>query len=401
MISGWNDPQRWRTRLVIIRGAMTAVLGILLWAANSFSTLPIPAPVVYLWLLLLLSPSLLYITTLKADNNWQWQLLGIELMLDQVFFLGLLHQLGGSTNPIAYYLLVPILLGALALPFVPSLLQTMVAIGGYAITLRWHLIPQDNSHLHSLTQELHPAHGLGMWVAFSLIAIVLTALAQLLRTAEQREHRRQATALNLALQRERMYQVAATLADQAHELNTPLNSMLLIGENLQQHPELPVAMQNSIRQLIGLIERIANVLRPGRADPGGNARAIHLSELVKQVRQSMKHLAPMMKISLKPGSDPALTHPEIWQRVLHNLAYNACDAGASCLTIACMEADEATLLRVTDDGPAQQQQYHREGLGIGLALTETSLAALGATLSLSCSETETRVDIYLPGKPER
>ncbi len=401
MISGWSDPQLWRTRLVIIRSAMTAVLGVVLWVASSFSMLPIPMLVVCLWLLLLLSPSLVYLTTRHANGAWQWQLLGVELMLDQVYFLGLLHQLGGSTNPLAYYLLVPVVLGALALPFVPSLLQTMVAIGGYAITLRWHLIPQDSSHLHSLTQALHPAHGLGMWVSFSLIAIVLTILAQLLRAAEHRESRRQATALNLALQRERMYQVAATLADQAHELNTPLNSMLLIGEDLLQHREIPETMQSAIKQLMGLIDRMANVLRPGGANARENVRETRLSQLISEVRQSMKYLAPMMQVVQKTGPDPVLSHQEIWQRVLHNLAYNACDAGATMLTLACIETDEGIILRVTDNGPVQQHERRHEGLGIGLALTETSLAALGATLRLSYSETETRVDIYLPGKLQR
>ena len=94
--------------------------------------------------------------------------------------------------------------------------------------------------------------------------------------------------------------------------------------------------------------------------------------------------------------DPLLRQRGTWQRVLANLGYNACDAGATHLDIACDQDSNGLLIQISDDGPRGDGQREREGLGIGLALVETSLAALGATLELDFDRQWTQARIRVP-----
>lgn len=396
MTPSWQDPRTWRRRLVFLRGSLVTLLALLYLVADWHAASPLPTLQVGLWLALLWLPSVIFLLTRNRPPRWQWWLCGMEVLVDQLLFLALLHQLGGSANPLAFYLLLPVLIGALALPPAAAGLQVVVAISGYGLTLHWHNVPYHHPHLHALTNEIHPDHGLGMWLAFAAVAVVLTLLGQLLRQAQQREQRSQGTALTLALQRERMYQVGATLADRAHELNTPLSTLLLISESLAEDPALPESRRNDARQIGELARRISILLRPTAPDSASLAQPRHLSSLCEELALTLRHLAPTLTVRWQGPADPALTQSSSWQRVLANLGYNACDAGASTLDIACVQTQSGWLIQVSDDGPRQADQPGREGLGIGLALVETSLAALGATLELTFERQWTQARIQLP-----
>ena len=396
MTSSWQDPRAWRRRLVFLRGSLVTALALLYLLADLRAASPLPSVQVALWLVLLWLPSLLFLLTRNRPVRWQWWLCGLEVLIDQLLFLALLHQLGGSANPIAFYLLLPVLLAALALPLPVSLLQSAIAIGGYGLTLHWHLVPSHHSHLHALTNEIHPDHGLGMWLAFSAVAAVLTILGQLLRQAQQRELRSQGTALNLALQRERMYQVGATLADRAHELNTPLSTLLLLSESLAEDTDLPAHSREDAQQIGALARRISALLRPAPETAAQAEPPCPLSVLTGELALTLRHLAPTLNVRWQGPLDPLLRQRGTWQRVLANLGYNACDAGATHLDIACDQDSNGLLIQISDDGPRGDGQREREGLGIGLALVETSLAALGATLELDFDRQWTQARIRVP-----
>lgn len=393
-MNSWNDPLLWRRRLVRVRGVLVTALALLFLLAELHAALPIPALLVVGWLTLLLLPSVLFLATRKLPAPAQPVLLTVELLLDQLFFLFLMHQLGGSTNPLAYYLLIPVLIGALSQPLAPSILHSTVAIGGYGLTLHWHIMPGADTHLHALTHDMHDSHGFGMWLAFGLIALVLNALGQMLRNAELREQQRQASALTLALQRERMYQVAGTLADRAHELNTPLASLMLISEELQASAELPETLRPPVNQLRSLAERIGELVRP----PAGHTDAppARLSVLCEELGRTLRHLAPGIRINWEGPEDPLFSQPAAWQRILANLGYNACDAGARAIHVRCERDGEHWLIQFSDDGPTHATSADREGMGIGLALVETTLTALDASLTLTFHHQWTQARIRAP-----
>lgn len=389
-----SSPDQWRRRLLILRGMLIVVLA-LVALTTSLQNLDLLTPKqAAIWLTLLWLPSVWYWPTRKLSLSMQSAWLTADLLSDSLLFMALIYTFGGAANPLTFYLLIPVMVAGLSLPLVRSVTITAISIGGYGLLLYWHAVPSQHSGLHAITHDMHSLHGQGMWLAFSLIGIILTLLGQALQRARRDEQTQQATALSLALQREKMYQLAGSLADRAHELNTPLSTLLLLLEELQDDTPDPESLRNGLHQAQQLAERMATVLKQDIASQAGNGQAT-LSSLCKDIRQPLKLLAPTMTLQCDLNDDPTLAPASSWQRILLNLGYNASDAGATTLHIACRSEGQDWLLQISDDGPRHSDSA-REGLGIGLALIETTLATLQARIEYRFDKHWTQALILIP-----
>ena len=386
-----DSSQYWRRRLVLLRGVVASALGLLFLLLEMHAATPLPAFHMVLWLALLLTPSLLFLLTRKRPPQGQYRLLQTELGLDLVLTLVVLHQMGAIAHPMAFYLLVPVLMAALSLSSAAAVLATTTAAAGFGFALHMH----TTAALPGAPSALPPGQGFGLWLVFSILAATMTLLGQLLRNAQHREHERRAAMLDLAMRRERMYQVATSLADRAHELNTPLSSMMLLCDNLLRDNTLSPTLREDLEQLQGLSRRLAGEIRPER-EGSGEKTPVDLAQLTRDTAREVRHLAPRMQIHWEGPENPRPLRTELWRRVLRNLAYNACDAGARRLHVACHTHNGDRVLQVSDDGPCHGAPGGRESLGIGLALVETSLAAAGTSLELEHSARWTQARIRIP-----
>lgn len=349
------------------------------------------------WLAALWLPSVWYWPTRSVSHQRLAQLLTLELAADSLLFLGLMYSLGGSANPLTFYLLVPVLISALSLPLSSGAIITALNIGGYGVVLYWHQIPDQHSGLHAMTHELNALHGQGMWLAFSFVAVALTMLGQSLQRAQQMESAQQATELSLALQRERMYQLAGGLADRAHELNTPLSTLLLVLEEIHENSRNNPTLLPLVEQSQGLSERLASILRSDLNTPTEDS-AQRLSTLHRELRHALRLLAPTLEISCADTLDPLLAPASAWQRILLNLGYNASDAGANVLHIECQQHGAHLIIQISDDGPRKPGSA-RQGLGVGLALIETTLASMDGTIEYRFAPRWTQALIKIPYEP--
>lgn len=375
-----NPHRLWRRRLIALRSLLVVCLALALLTLPRFSPDLLPPPALLAGLAALLLPSLLAVCTLNVAPPRQQRLLGIELALDLLFVLALVQQLGGAANPLSFYLLVPLLLAALTLP--PRVAWSLLALTllGYTVVGLWHSAPAPHSTLHALSRELSPTHGLGMAVVFAALAAVLTLLGQVIQSLTREQQRQQERLLELAGRRERLYQVAATLAHQAHELNTPLSSLVMLADNARQEPGLPEATRDDLAQIEALARRLADRLR--HADNAEPPQECAFRELGERLRQHLRHLCPTLTLTVEGPLDTPIHNAPAWFRVLANLGYNAIDAGAERLVVRLQDDGRQALLQVSDDGPRHERHPDREGLGIGLALVETTLETLGASLNL-------------------
>src|SRR5690606_38559045 len=155
----------------------------------------------------------------------------------------------------------------------------------------------------------------------------------------------------LALQRERMYQIGATLADRAHELNTPLSTLLLLSESLAADPGLPAHHRDDAQQIGALAQRISTLLRPAPDTAALDDPPRALSALAAGLALSFRHLSPAPPLRWEGPLGPLLRRRGTWQSVLANHGYNACDAGAEHLDIACAQDGPGQLIPFSDDGP--------------------------------------------------
>lgn len=379
----------WRRRLIWLRGLLVVVVllglsGLQQLGHGGYQLSEL------LWLAGLLLPNLVGLISRSPTKPRQQTWMTMELFLDVVFFTGLLHGFGGAGNPLSFYLLVPALLAALTLPSVNALLITMAVLGGYLLSLSWYQMPAMNSPLHALSHELSSLHSLGMATIFVAMLMLLSVLGQTIQRLSKNQQRQQEQALSLAGRRERMYQVAASWADQAHELNTPLATLVMLADNLLQRTSLSQPARDELRQMASLAHQVADHLKsPPQQQLPANAT---LSDLVAQLRDHLRHLAPTLTIKGPVANGPPLANVDAWFRVLCNLGYNALDAGATTLAIELQADARQWLLQISDDGP-MHQRLQRQGLGIGMALIHTSLEQLNARYQVDFARRWTQVRI--------
>ena len=386
----------WRQRLAALRGMLVITLGLAYMGAWMHALSPMPMLTTVIWLTLLWLPSLLLLLTRHQPERQQQRWLLVETCLDTVLFIGLLYQLGGAGNPLVFYLLVPVLVASLSQSPLAATTVAALACLCYASTALW-AAGHHHHNLHGLS-DISRSHELGMWLVFVVLSAVFVILGQALQRAARQQQRQQAMALDVALQRERMYQVAADFADRAHELNTPLATMMLMTEDPPAAD--PALLARDWQQLHGLCQRMASLLKTPEPEL---APTRPLSALVERLRRNLRMLAPTLVVRWQGPEDPELGPSTGWQRILANLGYNACDAGATLLDIRCQASADHWLIQLADNGPQRHDgQRQHQGLGLGLTLVETTLTALGGHIELLQERHWTVARITLPRTaPER
>ncbi len=392
-----SSPAQWRKRLLLLRGLLVVVVA-LMAAAASLRQVSVPA-LLWPFIAVLWAPVLLYWPTRRQSPRAQQNWLAAELLYDTLAFMLLVYALGGATNPLTFYLLMPLLITALTQNSARTLMMCLGQIGAYGVLLYWHQVPSSHSELHAMTHEMPALHGQGMWLAFSLLAIALAVLGQSSRRAQALHVTQQATELTLALQRERMYQLATSMADRAHELTTPLSTLALQLDGLLDTHADDAALRAELEQIQALVERMADLLRQQQHDHQ-DAGAVTPAGLTAQLAEALKLLAPTLTVIWRGTDDLPLTPAFAWQRIFLNLGYNACDAGATQLEISSRRDGDRRLIQVSDNGPRQPDR-ERAGLGIGLALVETTLASMGGVVELRRHAHWTQALISVPETPTR
>ncbi|MZR62280.1 HAMP domain-containing sensor histidine kinase [Alcanivorax sp. DP30] len=383
--------RNWRLRLVWLRSLLVLLFTLALMLLQSLGHTGYHLAQLS-WLGALLLPSLITLLSHRSRKH-QSQLLTLELALDTLLFILLLQSFGGAGNPLSFYLLVPALLASLTLPLLNGLLVTGMALSGYLVTFNWYHRPASDTPLHALSHELSGLHSIGMAVVFVALLLMLTLLGQVIQRLMRQQQRQQEQALDLAGRREHMYQIAATLADQAHELNTPLGTLVMLADNLQHAPELPESLHAEVNQIDQLARSVSQRLKQNSAAHLSGPQP--LSTLIEQLRQQLRHLSPTLQVESELDVDPVLADGESWFRILSNLGYNAMDAGASRWVIASRADEQGHLLQASDNGPAHPDT-ERQGLGMGLILVNAALEQMGASLDMAFGAQWTQVRIHYP-----
>ena len=100
-------------------------------------------------------------------------------------------------------------------------------------------------------------------------------------------------------------------ADVAHDLKTPLTSIRLIAESLQERvdPALRSWLDNLIKQTIRLTDLVQDLLELGKVDMGLNLKltleSVNLPEIIQNAWQSLEPIASSKKIKLEySGASP-------------------------------------------------------------------------------------------------
>ncbi|NOU50096.1 HAMP domain-containing histidine kinase [Pseudoalteromonas sp. JBTF-M23] len=157
----------------------------------------------------------------------------LQLLADVIFLTIILSLSGGASNAFVSLLLLPIVIGAVTLPkhFVIVIAVSAIASYGY---LFWQM-PSEHVHHMNMTQ-----HFAGMLVnfVFSVLVIVFVVMA-LAKQLQQREIKL-AKAREKQLKNEQLLALGAAAAQATHQLATPIATLgLLLEEVQEEHPQHP------------------------------------------------------------------------------------------------------------------------------------------------------------------
>ncbi len=348
---------------------------------------------------------------LRRETAW----LFIQLLADVLGWAVFVYYSGGATNPLISLLLPLTAIGAAVLPARLAWLLAACAVGCYA-TL-WHVYTPVRVSDPELAAFWHLA---GMWVAFTLSAVVMVAVVLRMTTALRARDRALAEALQKRTRDEALISLGSLAAGAAHSLGTPLGTMRLLVDDLRSRADLPADARDDVSLIGEQIDHCRATLgvmtaRAGRQRSGGD-QAVAAGEWVAQVVGGWQSQRPHAQVSLQYDAAAAVLPVSVdatLSQALETLLNNAADASQATVEVWVKRGRGHVWIEVADRGvglsgntltelgrkPLDDQG---EGLGIGLFLARSALDRAGgqlvfearpgggtlARMSLACDEGE-------------
>src|SRR5215470_10199469 len=222
---------------------------------------------------------------------------------------------GGLENPFAFFVLAPVSIAAISLP-----LRYTLPLGLFAVAtstfIAFFYWPLPWSSTETLVQP--PLYIFATWVA-NLVAIVFIG-AYAWQVAEERRVMADAlTATELVLAREQhLSQLDGLAAAAAHELGTPLSTIVVVAKELERalDPDSPFAddigllreQAQRCRQILGKLTELSSSIEPFDRMP--------LSALIEEVVAPHRHFGVTINVALTPkdaaepigGRNPAILY---------------------------------------------------------------------------------------------
>ncbi|MDO6459451.1 ATP-binding protein [Granulosicoccaceae sp. 1_MG-2023] len=393
-------------RLFAVAAQLTTVLLVTVWLG-----IPLPLPLMGLVLGVQLAASVLTLRNLRRQRYYQEITVFLHLAFDAVLLGVMLGLAGGYTNPFISLFLVPIALAAsfLKISYGIAMLVLCSALYSVLIYLYLPLTPPTDHFI-----DIYTLHLAGMWVSFLLSAVLTTAFVGILsRIAREREESL-ARARETMLQNEHLLLMGTLSAGVLHEINTPLASIRMLLDEMEQSPPGDPWVQEQIpllREQTGqCIERIRELSETGK--PLTAETPLSLADFRRRTLQRWAAMRPEINIREAHGADEGflIQHPQALAQVLVNLLNNAADAslenGQSQICISFTTQDTQLTIDIDDRGNGLPPHLHdqvgalirsdkKNGLGVGLMLSHATLEQIGGTLVLRDTPNGTRATVRL------
>jgi two-component system sensor histidine kinase RegB len=333
-------------------------------------------------------------------------LLGVVCFLDILCLTAFLAFSGGPHNPLSIFYLVQIMLGAAVLGPRWSWGLTVGSVLGYLSLFLWYRpVAELSHHMHGDGPNLHLT---GMLVAFCIMA-TLTGLIQarvtgVLRVRERELSRSREEALRAA----QLTALATLAAEAAHQLSTPLGTISLAAEELDQLVRQPGITGEQIAPDLSLIRaevrRCSAILERLAAD-GGSARgelpgAFRYDAFVTCVCEHLSAADRSAVSFVEPANQDELRDLRVpLQRVSQAVAAlvaNGVDAShpGDSVKVEVDGSKDRLCVRVVDHGTGIPQSVRDrvgepffttkapgEGMGLGVFLASSTAARLGGQVT--------------------
>jgi two-component system sensor histidine kinase RegB len=318
----------------------------------------------------------------------------------------LLYLTGGLQNPFAALFLAPVMISAVSLdPWLTTLIGLFVAACAGALTLHHMPLPWWPGE----TLELPLLYRVGGWIAIVVSAGFIGVYAWKVAD-EARKLSNALAATELILEREQhLTQLDGLAAAAAHELGTPLATIVLIARELQAQTPKSSPMADDLRALSEEVARCRVILGKltslgADSGPGALYGGMSLSQLLKEAVEPHHNFGPELMVEARgEGPEPIVPRNPGLLYGLGNLVENAVDFAKSRVVVAARWSPDRVDVVIEDDGPGFSAQVlarvgepyvttradrraksdEGSGLGLGLFIAKTLLEKSGASVAIA------------------
>ena len=325
------------------------------------------------------------------------------LALDIIELAVLLFLTGGLKNPFAFLLAGPVLISAAALPKRMTLiLGGLVFICATILVLIHYPLPWPEEEPIDIPQ----LYMIGVWLSLMLaIGYISIYAAQI--TEESRQLSEALAATELVLAREHyLTQLDGLAAAAAHELGTPLSTILVVARELERDTAPDSRFAEDIRLLREQAQRCRVIL--GKLTelpaPGEPFERMKLSALIEEVVAPHRGAGVAIEVEIArddPHEPVGARNPAVLYG-LGNILENAVDFARDRVAVKANWTEEDVEVEVSDDGSGfppeiidrmgepyvtsergrRMRGREMPGLGLGFFIAKTLLARSGAKISL-------------------
>ncbi len=351
------------------------------------------------------------------------------MVLDAAVLTVLLDLTGGAANPYSTLYLVNVALAAVLLPGRWSWVLMAVSLLGFASLFlhEWFTGVAHHVRFGLSPEAILVAHVRASWVALALAAIFIVYFVRRVALALADRERELQQARAQADRREKLASLATLAAGAAHELSTPLSTIIVVAKELQRNLGNTVSdevardlmlIRDQVSRCREILDRMAGqageqVGEPLRAQPVSTWVAAALDGLPGAARVVHERAPGIDAVSL-------VGPPRALADALRGLLKNALQASSAEATVTLrLEATLAGRVRATviDHGggmapevlarvgePFFTTKVPGQGMGLGLFLTRALAEQLGGEFHITSSPergTEARLELPAAQAGER
>src|SRR5215475_5667759 len=326
------------------------------------------------------------------------------LALNIVELAGLLYLTGGLQNPFSFMFLAPVLISATALPVRMTVTLGVLAVACAAVLVFFFQpLPWEGDE----PLVLPPIYLLGVWLSI-VLAIGVTSLYSFQVTEEARQLADALAATELVLAREQhLTQLDGLAAAAAHELGTPLSTIVLVSRELERTLHDNALVASDIKTLREQAQRCRDILAKitQLSASGAPFDSMKLSTLIEEAVAPHREfgVAIKVRIAVAPSREPVgRRNPAILYGV-GNILENAVDFARSTVEVNAWWNNDTVEIVISDDGPGfapdilkrigepylsrrrstDETGSEHGGLGLGVFIARTLLERTGAKVSFS------------------
>lgn len=351
-----------------------------------------------------------------------WPVTDIEYFFQLLIDIGgltiVLYFSGGATNPFVSYYLVPITVSAALLPWRFTWIIAGLSLLAYSLMLIYYrpflsMQPtMDHSHHAANSFNLHI---LGMWFTFAISTMLITYFVVKMASALRQQETKLAANREDELRDEQILAVATLAAGTAHELGTPLATMTLLLDELEQDYQQQPALGSDLALLKQQLESCKKILKglvsTADAHSHGNKTAVAIGPYLQQLLSHWQVLRPQchFHLSIAPQCQQRtlLVEPTL-EQAISNLLNNAADASDQAIEVTANCQANDLVISIRDHGAGIAMEIAEQigkpfvstkgkGLGLGLFLSHATINRYGGSIELfNHPEGGTLAELRLP-----